>query len=139
MPHDGGCLCGRRRFRLAVTPVDSGFCHCRICQKASGAPMALFASVTLADFAWTAGEPEVRQSSPFGKRWFCNACGTQLAMRVDHEPNTIDVSVMALDDPAVAPPRFHIWCESAQPWSYPLDTLPHYPRDRRAGVTESFQ
>jgi hypothetical protein len=138
MAHHGGCLCGACRFRLETAPSDCGFCHCRICQKAAGAPTALFASVAIADFAWTTGVPVVRQSTPFGKRWFCRDCGTQLAMRVNQEPETIDVSVMALDEPAIAPPEFHIWCESAQPWSYPLDGLPHYQRNRPGRATESF-
>ncbi len=138
MAHHGGCLCGVCRFRIGATPTDCGFCHCRICQRASGAPMALFASVPIEAFTWSEGEPVMRSSSSFGRRWFCPACGTQLAMEVDYAPQTIDVSVMALDDPSIGSPEFHIWCESAQPWSYPLDGLPHFPRDRPGGAGESF-
>jgi hypothetical protein len=126
----GGCLCGACRFEIDARLYDCGFCHCRICQRAAGAPMALFATAKTKNFRWTAGQPVMRRSTDFGQRWFCHACGTQLAMQVDRDRDSLDVSVMALDDPASTTPEFHIWCESAQPWSYPLDDLPHYPGDR---------
>ena len=37
--HVGGCLCGTIRYRLMSEPVDPGYCHCRMCQRFSGAPV----------------------------------------------------------------------------------------------------
>lgn len=133
----GGCLCGACRFEIDAPLTDCGFCHCRICQRAAGAPMALFGSTKVADFRWTAGKPVLRRSTDFGQRWFCPTCGTQLAMQVDYARDTLDVSIMALDNPGAATPEFHIWCESAQPWSYPLDDLPHYAQRRPPEARQS--
>jgi len=36
-PQGGGCLCGAARYRGTRSLLDSGFCHCWICQKSSGA------------------------------------------------------------------------------------------------------
>ena len=35
-PITGGCLCGAVRYESTESPVNGGYCHCRMCQKASG-------------------------------------------------------------------------------------------------------
>lgn len=46
--HDGGCLCGRVRFRVTAEALDSGYCHCRMCQRNSGAPTVAWAQLSSA-------------------------------------------------------------------------------------------
>ena len=41
----GGCQCGAVRFALSAPPAKISICHCRMCQKASGAPFASFADI----------------------------------------------------------------------------------------------
>ena len=41
----GGCQCGAIRFALSKPPAKISICHCRMCQKASGAPFASFADI----------------------------------------------------------------------------------------------
>ena len=41
----GGCQCGAIRFALSAPPTKVSICHCRMCQKASGAPFASFADI----------------------------------------------------------------------------------------------
>ena len=41
----GGCQCGAIRFAMSVPPPKVSICHCRMCQKASGAPFASFADI----------------------------------------------------------------------------------------------
>jgi hypothetical protein len=53
----GGCQCGAVRFALSAVPVKISICHCRMCQKASGAPFASFADIPNEHFAWTRGKP----------------------------------------------------------------------------------
>lgn len=36
---EGGCLCGALRYALSGPSIDAGYCHCRFCQRASGAPV----------------------------------------------------------------------------------------------------
>ena len=38
LPLDGGCDCGHVRFRLHARPLFVHCCHCRWCQRESGAP-----------------------------------------------------------------------------------------------------
>ena len=51
----GGCQCGAVRFGVMVAPSRVSICHCRMCQKATGAPFASLADINRTDFAWTKG------------------------------------------------------------------------------------
>jgi len=141
-PLQGGCACGEVRYALATAPFDAGWCHCRTCQLNSGAPAMMFASVAHGDFAFTRGAEKVGrfQSSGFGHRLFCTACGTPLLMQVDHQPETVDFSVSTLDDPEVVEPGFHIFRASRIAWFETADELPRHdrfrPQTRGLGGTE---
>ncbi len=120
------------RYELRSEPFDAGWCHCRICQLNSGAPAMMFASVPAGDMVFTSGEEQVRRfkSSSFGHRLFCGACGTPIAMQVDHQPETIDFSVSTLDEPGALTPGFHIFYASRIPWFETADDLPRHERFR---------
>ena len=128
----GRCMCGAVRYRLDSAPFDCGWCHCRTCQLNSGAPAMAFASVPDGDFVWTAGADKVRsvRSSSFGHRSFCGECGTPFLMRVDHQPETIDFSVVTLDEPEAIQPEFHIFWASRVGWFEPGDDLPRHEKFR---------
>ena len=128
----GGCACGAVRYELRSAPFDAGWCHCRICQRNSGAPGMVFASVPAGDLVWTRGADKVRSfaSSGFGHRSFCGACGTPFLMQVDHQPETVDFSVATLDDPDAVAPGFHIFWSSRIAWFDPGDDLPRHDRFR---------
>jgi hypothetical protein len=127
---EGGCSCGAVRYEVRAPLTDCGYCHCRMCQMASGAPVLVFATAPISAYAITRGAPRKRRSSGFGERWHCADCGTPLAMRVDNEPDSIDVAVISLDDPATIAPQFHIWTESGADWFRIDDGLPCFPRAR---------
>ena len=128
----GGCLCGAVRYELRSEPFDCGWCHCRTCQLNSGAPAMAFASVRHADWAATTGEDRIRtiRSSNFGHRAFCGQCGTPLYVRVDHQPDTVDFSIVTLDDPNAVAPEFHIFWSSKVGWFDPGDDLPRHEKFR---------
>jgi hypothetical protein len=126
----GGCLCGAVRYRLDAAPFDAGYCHCTLCRRSSGAPVLAFATVPRALFMVTSGEPRRRRSSSFGERWFCRDCGTQLAMLVDHQPETIDFTIASLDTPELVRPSFHLFFSEHIRWFNPSDTFPRHERLR---------
>lgn len=128
----GGCLCGTVRFRLQSQPFDAGWCHCRTCQRNSGAPAMVFASVAAGDWVASQGGDRIgiRRSSSFGHRAFCTDCGTPLYMRVDHQPETLDFSLATLDEPGTIAPGFHIFWGSRIGWFDPGDDLPRYDQFR---------
>jgi hypothetical protein len=122
-PFHGGCACGRVRFRLAEPPVDTGYCHCRLCQRTTGAPVLAYAVVPRDSCRWTAAEPETYASSEYGRRRFCANCGTQVAYE-DVREAWLSINSAALDDPAPVAPRAHIWTSSRIPWFDVRDDLP---------------
>src|SRR3974390_3901296 len=94
----GGCQCGAIRFALKAAPVRLSICHCRMCQKAAGAPFASFADIENGDFAWTKGKPAAFKSSSIAMRDFCADCGTPLSFRrIDGQ--RIEIMTGAFDRP----------------------------------------
>lgn len=90
-----------------------------------------FASVPEADWIPVQGEQAIRpvKSSSFGHRLFCGECGTPLLMKVNHQHETVDISITTLDEPHRVQPGFHIFWASRMPW-FPDDDLPKFDRFR---------
>jgi hypothetical protein len=121
----GGCLCGNVRY-TARDPINAGYCHCRLCQRSSGAPVLAWATFPIASFAYAMDEPRSYRSSPRGLREFCGRCGTQIAFRGEATPAEIDLNIATLDDPASIEPEFHTWIGTRIPWLHIEDDLPRY-------------
>ena len=126
----GGCLCGRLRYSADAPPVDAGYCHCRLCQRSSGAPVLAWASFPIGSFAYADSSPAIYRSSPHGQREFCARCGTQLAFRDLNRGTTVDVNIASLDEPEALEPEYHIWTQSRIRW---FDTADDLPRHSDAG------
>lgn len=122
---EGGCLCGELRYRVGE-PIDAGYCHCRLCQRSSGAPVLAWASFRGDSFAWLKGEPATYPSSEHGRRDFCAHCGTQIGFRDERTRARIDVNMATLDDPSAIEPEYHTWIGSRVPWMEISDNLPRY-------------
>ncbi len=127
LPLEGGCLCGRLRYRVTQAPVAAAICHCRMCQKNSGAPIQASAEVPVAGFAIVKGEPAVYRSSSWGERLFCRDCGTPILYRPIEGAKTVSINSPTLDDPGAIPPTHHIFTESRISWFDTADELPRYP------------
>jgi hypothetical protein len=126
----GGSACGAVRYALRAAPYDTGWCHCRLCQRSTGAPAVVFTTIGVVDFSITQGAPETWRSTCFGQRGFCAACGSLLTIRVDLQPDTIDIAAATLDRPEALAPGFHIFCDDAVRWALLDDGLPRYAQFR---------
>ena len=125
----GGCLCGNLRFASQAPPKDTGYCHCRLCRRSTGAPALVWASFPLETFAYEKGTPTIYHSSPHGQREFCGVCGTQIGYRVTDGASTVDINVGCLDSPEEFPPQSHTWDASRIAWFETADELPRYEGD----------
>lgn len=122
MEVSGGCACGAVRYRATV-PAKGYWCHCRMCQQATGAVAVAFVNTLKSNVAWTQGAPVEWASSPFARRGRCENCGTPLTF---HYPDSekMDLTVASLDTPDVVQPASHFGIESHVPGWVPLDGLP---------------
>jgi hypothetical protein len=128
-PLEGGCLCGAVRYRVSLPPLDSGLCHCRMCQRSSGAPFQASAEIPAAGFALLRGAPKAYRSSAAAVRHFCPDCGSQLTFRPSENPAFVSVNLPTLDDPEAIVPLRQIWCGSRLAWLDRLETLPRHAQD----------
>lgn len=126
----GGCLCGAVRYEMQGTVTESGYCHCRTCQKQSGAPVVAWFAISPAGFRYISGTPKTFRASAAATREFCSNCGTYLVFREDDPSATLGVNTATLDNPALVPPDFHIWNESRISWFETSDTLPRHPKGK---------
>jgi hypothetical protein len=120
----GGCQCGAVRYTLTARPKAASICHCRMCQKAGGAPfMAFTGGVRQEHFVLTRGAPAIYRSSDIAERGFCAVCGTPLTYRLISS-DRISVTIGSLDRPAEVAPMEQLGVESALPWFAGLAALP---------------
>ncbi len=119
----GGCQCGAVRYAILAAPEKVGICHCRMCQKALGAPFGVFVVAAAGKFAWTRDTPASFASSNRGIRDFCDNCGTPLAFRPTDKA-VMEVMGGSLDDPSLAPPTYEVGREGKAQWLTHLSSMP---------------
>ena len=123
---EGGCLCGELRYKVSGAIDDAGYCHCRICQLSSGAPVVAWFTIPVSSFFYLLGAPSIYRSSAYSQREFCGKCGTQIVFRMSDGPVTVDVTIASLDAPSLIEPEYHIWRQSRIPWFETSDSLPRH-------------
>jgi hypothetical protein len=131
VPFSGGCACGSIRYVCARAPVAMLNCHCRDCQRSSGAPFASGFIVLASDVEIT-GTPKTYSvragSGSLAARSFCSDCGTPLFARGEAAPEFMSIRFPTLDSPSDFQPTLDIWTSSAQPWVCLNQEIPHYPK-----------
>jgi hypothetical protein len=116
---DGGCDCGAVRYRLEDRPLIVHCCHCRWCQRETGASFALNAMIESDRVTTLKGGPEcvpTPSASGRGQKIFrCPSC--RLALWSHYSSDKVKfVRVGTLDDPDLLPPDVHIFTSTKQPW-----------------------
>jgi hypothetical protein len=118
---DGGCDCRFVRFRMTSTPLFVNCCHCRWCQRETGASFALNAMIEADRVQLLAGEPEMvptpSESGKGQKIWRCPKCRIAVWSNYGGGGDRVRfVRVGTLDNPDRFPPGVHIFTASKQPW-----------------------
>ena len=118
---EGGCTCRGVRYGLRSAPLFVHCCHCRWCQRESGAAFALNALIETARVELLAGEPRyVLTPSASGRGQEvarCPRCHVALWSHYAGVRRAVAfVRVGTLDEPDALPPDIHIYTASKQPW-----------------------
>lgn len=135
----GGCDCRAVRYHLASRPMVVHCCHCRWCQRESGASFALNAMIE-ADRVRILGEaPDVvptPSASGAGQAIArCPHCKVAVwSHYASAGPVIAFIRVGTLDDPDQLSPEIHIFTGSKQPWVVLPPNVPsfseYYDRDQ---------
>lgn len=127
---DGGCDCGGIRYRMISKPMFVHCCHCRWCQRETGASFALNAMIERDRVLVLQGSPEVvdtpSESGQGQKIYRCPSCKIAL-WSVYSKPAIWFIRVGTLDNPDRLPPDIHIFTESKQPWLQLPPDMPQVP------------
>ncbi len=136
---EGGCTCGAVRYRISRRPMFVHCCHCRWCQRESGAAFALNAMIEADLVTLLSGSPEVvntpSESGKGQKIIRCPGCRIALWSNYAGAGDAIRfIRVGTLDEPDRLPPDIHIYTASKQAWVVlPPDTPAfeeYYDRDQ---------
>ena len=120
-PLEGHCTCGAVRYRMTSAPLFVHCCHCRWCQRETGASYALNALIEADRVLLLKGEPEIvntpSNSGKGQKIARCPTCRIALWSNYAGAGDAVRfVRVGTLDEPDRLPPDIHIFTSSKQPW-----------------------
>ena len=125
----GGCACGAVRYECSAEPFITANCHCRKCQRLSGAPFMTFFGVPK-DAVSITGEVRYFESSAdsgaTAGNAFCPNCGSQLFGRTTGMPDAMAITASSLDDPNAFHPAMDIFTARAQAWDRMDPALPKF-------------
>jgi hypothetical protein len=118
---EGGCDCRHVRYRMVGKPLIVHCCHCRWCQRETGAAFALNAMIEADRVQLLSGEVvviETPSNSGKGQRISrCPRCCLALwSTYVGAGEALRFLRVGTLDDPDSLAPDVHIFTASKQPW-----------------------
>jgi hypothetical protein len=98
--YEGGCHCGRVRFRIRVAENahEAIVCSCSVCTKKGIVHLIVEAS----RFDLVSGRDEL-STYTFGthtaQHWFCRTCGMHPFYKPRSHPEAVDVNLRCLDEP----------------------------------------
>jgi hypothetical protein len=94
--HDGGCHCGRVRFRVSADLAGVTNCNCSICNKKG----FLHLIVARDQFELISGKDDLttyRFNTGVAQHMFCKYCGVHPFYVPRSDPDKVDVNVRCLD------------------------------------------
>jgi len=119
---DGHCLCGAVSYTSDADPAFVAICHCKDCQRQTGAAHSIVVGVP-ADQIEISGAESLREYVTVGEdhgtdvhRRFCSNCGSPVYTENGGFPGVLILKGGTLDDPSWLEPQVEVWGRSAQPW-----------------------
>ena len=120
---EGGCTCGKVRYKVDIEPFIVHACHCRWCQRQTGGPHAINALYEAEMVELTQGEVEnITVPSPSGKGQIIARCPEcKIAVWSNYHFGGMRervrfLRVGTLDNPDLMPPDVHIYTTTKMPW-----------------------
>jgi len=131
LPLTGGCNCGAVRLEVTAPLAVASYCHCKRCQRRSGAAAAANAHPAPGTFRIVSGEDRLRLWKPDdgSEKLFCSDCGSSLFGRNPSHADPISICMGAFDDDPDVRPSVRQFVAYAASWEpIPDDGLPRHPK-----------
>ncbi len=133
MERTAECHCGSLRVVASGEPERVYLCHCKACQRRTGAVVHSGASYPK-NRVQIAGKHKIYErdaDSGFKIRFhFCPNCGSNVFYEGDRNPGNIGITVGSFADPGFPPPTYSAWEESRHGWLGLPTILDHFARGR---------
>jgi hypothetical protein len=113
------CHCGALQVMATGEPEWVNVCHCKACQRRTGAVMhsgAYFASSRVLIEGATKVYSRPADSGLEISFHFCPQCGSNVYWRASRFPDHYGIAVGAFADPAFPAPGFSVWEEAMHAW-----------------------
>ena len=117
---EGGCLCGAVTYHSECEPHATVVCHCRDCQKHSGAACSINIMLPREGFSVNGEVSSYAGCGDSGhevRRYFCKTCGSLLYNMPALISDMCVLKAGTLNDPSWVKPTMEIYCDSAQDWA----------------------
>ena len=116
---EGGCLCGKVRFKAHKPPVRTFACHCTFCQRVTGSAFYAESIFEVDSIEFNSGDlSRYEHVSDTSRKKvvveFCSNCGTTVGLSFERWPTMRAISRGCYDNPNAAEISSHIWTRSAQ-------------------------
>jgi len=119
----GRCYCGSITFLGTKKPHAVAYCHCDDCRRATGGPVAAFATFSEGVIAFEPNEGK-RVSMNLGvTRTFCENCGSSLTGRYDYLPGHVYISIGVIDQADDLAPEMHAHEAQRLNWLHIVDDV----------------
>lgn len=129
LPWEGGCRCGRVRFRISAPPLLAAACHCTGCQTMTASAFSLSVGIPSEGFEIIVGEPEIGGLHGAARHYFCGWCKSWMFTRPDGIDAFVNLRATMLDDHRWFIPFAEFWTSEKLSWAqtgavHSYDTLP---------------
>lgn len=119
--YQGGCSCGRTRFKIHNLPRRVGVCHCFDCRTHHG---ALFYAAAIFSIKQVTISGE---TSNYKGRHYCSECGSSVFAITDDE---IELHLGSFDQLNQFKPTYESWTIRRESWLSPIPGAEQFERDR---------
>ena len=128
------CHCGSLRATVGGEPTVVNVCHCKACQRRTGAVMhsgVYFnksqVRIEGPEKIYTRDVEGVRRKISFH---FCPTCGSSVYWHLDLRPDHYGIAVGAFADPDFPPPTLSVWEQTKHSWINLPEGIQRFPQAR---------
>ena len=127
------CHCGALRAIASGEPDTVGVCHCRACQRRTGAVVPSSAFFLKNKVQFEGASKVYTREAAEGRKvhfHFCPNCGSNVYWDGDLRPGHYGIAVGAFADPDFPAPSYSVWEESMHHWLRQPTDLKRYRQGR---------